>query len=400
MRMDKLGAFVPLRRVDLHGPLGNAMPLPLTSPNLDTIEIRTERIESELTEIEIASSLQSVAQSPLLQSLLISGPFRDITFRVLPDFVNLLRLTMSLKDFDIPAHFLKRFASSMPSLQYLRVYTNSCRSAPPNDGSQRLGQPHSIFRSSFPSLKILDVASHSINLGNLLGILNAPLLESFSLSVVPASPHMHQFVESNRQVVKDKVHRLVIKTTDPSLGFVKSFENLRDLTVSSLTRPLPMFEIVGTFTCEGLWSRSLVHLHLIQRTLIDASMCFVCMPIAALLIIADACPNLESLHISIYHPERPKKQTDNQKRNPHDLKKLVFANLPGSWDETMTLAIDLASYLDLIFPAMGVPQYTGAKSDKPNALAKREEWWKGVQDMWGTFQTIKDRQCIKQPPST
>ena len=126
MRMDKLGAFVPLRKVNLHGPLGNAMPLPLTSPYLDAIEISTTTTHSEITEIEIASSLLSIARSPLIRSLVIDGSFRETTLRVLPDFVNLHHLMISLKRTDIPAHFLKRFASSMPSLRHLKIHIVVC----------------------------------------------------------------------------------------------------------------------------------------------------------------------------------------------------------------------------------------------------------------------------------
>ena len=199
-------------------------------------------------------------------------------------------------------------------------------------------------------------------------------------------------------MLKDKVHKLVVKTTEPFLNLVKSFENLMDLTLMSCNHTIPMSDIATAFTYEGLWSSSLVHLQVIQR-LINPIVTLSCMSIGALLVIADACPNLESLQISIFHPMTPGTQTDNQ-RKPHKLKMLVFLNLPNSWDETMPLAVDLASYLDLLFPAMNVPQYVGAGTDKPGALAKREEWWKGVQDLWRTFQTIKYRQRVKLPPST
>src|SRR5882757_1581348 len=112
---------------------------------------------------------------------------------------------MSLKNFDIPAHFLGRFSSSMPSLQYLQIYINDCRSEPPNDGTQRLGQAHSIVRSSFPSLQTLDVGCDSTHLGNLLGVLDTPLLNSFSLKIGQFTPntHFHEFVVSNRELLKD-----------------------------------------------------------------------------------------------------------------------------------------------------------------------------------------------------
>ncbi len=42
----------------------------------------------------------------------------------------------------------------------------------------------------------------------------------------------------------------------------------------------------------------------------------------------------------------------------------------------MPLVVDFASYLNLIFPAMIVPQCIDAKTDKLGAPAKREGWWK------------------------
>ena len=154
---------------------------------------------------------------------------------------------ISLKRSDIPVHFLKRFASSMPSLRRLQIYINDCLPALPNDGSQRLGQPPSIFRLSFPSLQTLDVGCDSTYLGNLLSSLH--LLESFTLDVVQSrNTPLHQFIESNRQVLKDKVHRLFVRTTEPFLGLAKSFENLRVLILWSLNRIIPMSDITATFT--------------------------------------------------------------------------------------------------------------------------------------------------------
>jgi hypothetical protein len=177
MRLDKIGAFLPLRKVHLCEPLCNTMLLPLSSPYLDTVEIRTKTTLPEFTEVGVASFLQSVAsQSPLLRSLSIKGPFRSITLQVLPDFVNLQRLTMGFENSDIPPQFLRHF-TSMPSLRRLHIQVANCRFTP--DGiPQRPGQPHSIFRLSFPSLQTLIVGCGSIHLESLFGVLDAPLLKS------------------------------------------------------------------------------------------------------------------------------------------------------------------------------------------------------------------------------
>ena len=117
------------------------------------------------------------------------------------------------------------------------------------------------------------------------------------------------------------------------------------------------------------------------------------MSIAALDSIADACPNLKSLKISIYRPDELEKQIgakkDGQERQPHNLNKLVFLNLPVVWDDTISLAIEFVSLLDHLFPSMAVPEYTGGTTDKPGAT--RHVWWTGVEDMWRMCQTIKDR---------
>ena len=105
MRMDKLGAFVPLRKIHLTGAfLRNTMLFPLTAPYLENIGIKTRKVPDESTEIMIASSLQSVAQSPLLKFLTINGPLGDITLQVIPDFINLQRLTMCLQSSDLPVN--------------------------------------------------------------------------------------------------------------------------------------------------------------------------------------------------------------------------------------------------------------------------------------------------------
>jgi hypothetical protein len=391
MRLDKLGAFFPLRKIHLQDPFRNTMLLPLTSPNLDTIEIRTKTAPLELTEVVLASFLQSVAQSPFLRSLAIMGTFTDITLQVLPDFVNLHRLSMRLEHCDIPVRLLKRLASSMPSLRHLNIHITNCR-FPQSDSPQRqAGQAHSLFRSSFPSLETLYVGCNAIHLENLFGVLDAPLLKSVSLGFLQSSAHTHQFVERNQQALRDKVHSIIIKTVDPSLSIVKPFEDLRDLIVASLFGPISMVDIVDTFTYDGSWSRSLVHLQLMQMNPTNP---LDCMSIAALCFIADACPNLKFLEISIHRPDKPEKhlvvKKDGQEHNPHHLKKLVFLNLPGVWDDSTSLAIGLVSLLYHLFPSIAVPNYAGGKIDKPDERAARRAWWKGVQDMWKMYQRIKD----------
>ncbi len=393
--MDKLGAFFPLRKIHFHDVslLCNTTLLPLSSPNLDSIVIGTKTTLPELTEIGLVSFLQSVAQSPLLRSCAIDGTLRDITLQVLPDFVNLRRLILRLESSDIPGYFLKRVASSIPSLRDLHIHISNCRFAPrPNDGPQGLGRRHFIFRPSFPSLETLYVGCNSIHLEDLLGVLNAPLLKSAALMLIQSEvdgAHMQQFFESNR-VLKDKVHKLVIKTIKPSLSQVKSFDNLKELIVLSLYGTISMSDIVGTF--DGSWSRSLVHLQLMQMYPTNS---LNCISIAALWIIADTCPNLEQLEISIHRPDEPERQIavkrNGQERKPHNLKRLVFLNLPGVWDDTMTLATEFISLLDHLFPSMTVPKYISATPDKPGAQAMRRAWWNGVEDMWRLCQTIKKR---------
>src|SRR5260221_9562531 len=140
MRMDKLGAFDSLRKICLQGPLYNDMLLPLTSPNLHDVTIWTHALP-ESTEIGVSSFLQSVAQSFHLRSLNIMGPFTDITFQVLTDFTILHRLSMHLLEFHIPVHFLKRFASCMPTLRFLHINIGSSYPPHTTDISTGLGQP-------------------------------------------------------------------------------------------------------------------------------------------------------------------------------------------------------------------------------------------------------------------
>ena len=103
--------------------------------------------------------------------------------QVLPDFTNLHRLSIYLQNFDIPIHFIKRFASAMPSLRHL--YVKISDSSPPrsNEMPQGLGQP------SFPSLETLIVDGDPTHMENLLGVLDAPLLKSVNLV-------FHQFTPS------------------------------------------------------------------------------------------------------------------------------------------------------------------------------------------------------------
>ena len=90
-----------------------------------------------------------------------------------------------------------------------------------------------------------------------------------------------------------------------------------------------MSDIVETFSYDGMWSHSLTYLHL---GYVNPTNPVNGISIAALHIIADACPNLKSLDISIHRPEKPEKPTvkkDEGGRKLHDLQKLVFFNIPG-----------------------------------------------------------------------
>ena len=221
--------------------------------------------------------------------------------------------------------------------------------------------------------------------------MDAPLLRVVSLALLQSTPdvggHIHKFVERHQQLLKNKVWRLVIQAVVPSISFVKSFETLQEFLVIS-PGAISMFDIVDIFMIndDKSWSRSLTRLHFKQENPSNG------ISITALYLIADACPNLKSIEISIHHPMV---KTHVQERKPHDLKKLVFFNLPGVWVESMALAIDLVSHLDHLFPPMAVPEYTGGKEDNPGALATREAWWRGVQDMWRMCQTSKGRKNTK-----
>lgn len=404
MRVDKLGAFVPLRKIHLHGPLRNAMLLPLTSPNLAVVQISTKKSLSESTEICIASFLQSLTQYPYLRHFAIEGPFRDITIQLLPDFTNLHCLSMHLQKFDIPINFLKRFASSMPSLRHLQVSIADSCFPPPNDRPNGLGQPHPVFRPSFPSLRSLTVECSPTHLEKLLGVLDAPLLKSVKLEVHHFTPEVGalvpKFFEMN-QILKEKVDRLRIcdETTfgqSRSFSFVQSLGKLKDLSLCSLDGAISMSDIVDTFSYNGSWLRSLTSLRLINASPRDPVKGI---SIAALSLIAEACPNLKWLFISIHHPEKPEKNAvakDAKGRKPHDLEGLMFINLPVDWDDSMSLAIEFVSLLVHLFPATNLPHYIGI-NDKPDAQATREVWWKGVEDMWRMYQTIRDKQNVKKP---
>jgi len=175
------------------------------------------------------------------------------------------------------------------------------------------------------------------------------------------------------------------KAAGQSLDFVQSFEKLSALGVWCSYDDIS--KSVDTFSYEGSWSHSLKRLCLFHMAPENPGNSI---SITTLSLIADTCPSLEFLGISIHNPEKPEKQAvknNGKGRKSHNLKALVFFNLPDVWDDTLSLTIDFVSLLVHLFPAMDVPDYTGTND-------ARRVWWKGVEDMWRMCQTIRDERNV------
>jgi len=279
----------------------------------------------------------------------------------------------------------------MTSLQSLEMNLNS---------SQFKNDPKNSSRHVFQfiSLTNLVVDGHLHSVGKVLEVVHAPLLRHLSITVNILGPGFDTCTSIRSFVpVKmiDKVQSFSVSSQysddilwqpEPidfgsRIGPLITFEQLEDFSVHVETLCLSTTHL-AMFLNDNQYLSNLQRLRLEydRPSEINQSL-----SIAALPLIANACPKLLHLAISIYHPDQSEMRVTTRSGRSHNLRTLGFYSLPD-WDDSTSLATTLSSFLDHVFPGLTNAHYCGAAFPE-----LREKWWKGVQDMIKAHQTGRVR---------
>ena len=379
-RINKLGAFYPLRKVFIQDAMSTTL-FPISAPNLESIMLFTRTGPHEITSVFLQTI---VAEAEDLTTFSFKGNFSGNISNDLPRFHHLQRLFINLVDTIIPMSFLRHIASSMTSLQSLNIYLYDCRFSHDLDNDR---PTYSNTSFTFHSLTNLNLMG---DVKNILDVLHAPLLETLSLggaftdnSDIPIL--IRRFNELNSRHAKDglKNSSLSFRNSTPidfasHLSSFVFYDQLQVLRIKTAQLSIPTSALSKFLSTNGHWS-NLQHLTLNYEKATDAKT----LSITALSLLAQFCPKLAKLEIAIYHPDQIEKSTT---RKPHNLHTIVFLNLPTNWNYSIPFSVNFADFLDQIFPKLTVAEFAPFS----DALkAARRDWWDGVRATLKLCQRLK-----------
>ena len=384
-RINKLGAFCPLRELLIHdlnpnGQLSITL-FPISAPNLGTIRHLAWRGSNETITSAFLQTIVNEAEN--LSTFDLTGIFSGIIFSALPCFYRLQQLFIDIDDSTIPMSFLKGIASSMISLRSLRMYLRSCRFSNDLDNDQST-YPNTPF--TFRSLTDLNLRG---DVKNVLDVLHTPILESLSLAPYYGSAStdnsefpvfIRKFNEINSQYAKDTLKNSFLRfRTSASMDFAPhlssfvSYDQLQVLRIETTQLSIPTSALSNFLSMNGHWS-NLQHLRLDYEKATDAGS----LSITALSLLAHFCPKLSKLEIAIYHPDQNIQSETPITPKPHNLHTLVFFNLPTSWNYSVSSAVKFADFLDQLFPRLTVAELTPFSYIHQPDPESRKDWWDGV----------------------
>ena len=384
-RINKLGAFYPLRKLFIQDASQMSTTLfPISAPNLKSIVLFTRAGTDEITSVFLQTI---VAEAENLTTFSFKGKFSGNISNDLPRFHHLQRLFINLVDTIIPMSFLRHIASSMTSLQSLKIHLHNCRYSHDLDNDR---PTYSNTSFTFQSLINLNLMG---DVKNILDVLHAPLLETLFLTHIGGASTdnseipilIRRFKELNSQHAKDGLKKsflsfrnsMPIDFTSHLSSFV-FYDQLQSLHIKTAQLSIPTSALSKFLSTNGHWS-NLQHLTLNYEKATDAKT----LSITALSHLAQFCPKLAKLEIAIYHPDQIEKSTT---RKPHNLHTIVFLNLPTTWNYSIPFSVNFADFLDQIFPKLTVAEFAPFS----DALkAARRDWWDGVRATLKLCQRLK-----------
>jgi len=381
-RINQLDAFLSLRGLTVDAGLikfQHTTLRTLSPPNLEDLTV-TQVTLSPQEEIWSKSSLETLARKSChIKTLVVEGNHTSITFNVLPNFSKVQNLTMYFRNPTvISLSLLEQIASSMISLQSLEMDLEPAEFK--NDLNSSSCQ--------FMSLTDLVVSGPLQSVGKVLEVVHAPSLCHLSLGIgiqaygFDTCTSIQSFIPVK---MIDKVQsfsvssaRYTIQRPGPiDFGSRISpfiiFEQLEEFDVHVPTLRISTTHL-AMFLNNNRYLSNLQHLTLQYDRPREINQS---LSIAALPLIADACPKLLHLAVSIYDPDQSEMRITT--RSAHNLHTIRFDPLPD-WNESTILATALSSFLDHLFPGLIDSDYW-SREVSCASRELREKWWKGVQDM-------------------
>ena len=386
-RVNQLNAFLSLRALTVSSYLIKFQYTTLRTispPNLEHLTLLRDDLgpqEENMTN----SFLKALAlKSHHIKTLVVRGNYTGLTFSVLLKFSNVQNLTIYFRNLPvISLSLLEQIASSMTSLQSLKMILDSSKFK--NDLKNTSRQ---VFQ--FVSLTDLVVDGHLHSVGKVLEVVHAPLLSRLSLTVNILGPGFEPCTSIRSFIpVKmiDKVQSFSVSSWcsdarrrrgpidfGSQISPFITFEQLDDLSVRVPTLRISTTHL-ATFLDNNRYFSNLLWLTLEydRPSQINQSL-----SIAALPLIANTCPKLFHLAISIYHPDQSEMRITTRS---HNLRTLRFCSLPD-WDDSTSLATAFSSFLYHLFPKL-IFSYWGVLA----LPESRKKWWESVQDMIKGHQT-------------
>ena len=387
-RINQLNAFLSLRKLIVGSDLIKFQHTTLRTispPNLEHLALRQDGPYFE--ESRVNSFLKALTcKSHHIKTLVVEGDYTGLNFSVLSKFSRVQSLTIYFRYLPvISLSFLEQIASSMTSLQSLEMDLDSSQFKNDLKNSSR-----HVFQ--FMSLTNLVIDGHFHSVGKVLEVVHAPLLCRLSLSVNSLGPGFDPCTSIRSFIpvkMMDKIQSFLVHQCfdagpidfDSRISPFITFEQLEEFSVRVQTLRI-------STTHLAVFLKNNRYLSNLQRLTLEygrPSEINQSLSIAALPLIANTCPKLLYLAISVYHPDQSEMRITTRSGRSHKLQTLIFDSIPD-WDDSTSLATALSSFLDHQFPEL-----TNAQLSYWAVPESRLKWWKGVQDMIKAHRTRRVR---------
>jgi len=347
---------------------------------------------------EFATSFLSVLsqRASSLQELILAGQITSHSLDLVSHFSKLNALIISGQNTTFQTSFLEQ-CSTLRNLTYLSMNL---------DASSTFSRPNPIIPhfsvpGAFPALEYVRLGGSSTELSKLLQSIAPSSLKSIMITCSPPSIHYADvFSESISLCIKEcgriaPTHRIRLQvgtgiigrntmTTEASLSPLKSCKALQSLEISGITLRITD-DMIRDFCRDNAWQN--LRTLLLPPTVSDQTP-----SLSSLKVLAQSCPNLHTLRISISFQnfqlvEIATLQRERlNRRVPHNLTNLSIFKVAdarnGNETNTLLMAISVSLFIEYHFPNLKESKLLGNSSGDL-------DWWKGVEQMMGAYKMVR-----------
>jgi len=360
------------------------------SSSLTTVSLGGINTSSDEFSASFLSVLSQRASS--LQELILGGRLSPSSLKLVSNFSKLRNLTISGNSSVLQTSFLER-CSMLENLTHLSMNL---------DASSIFSMSDSVTPqlSGFAALQVLQLGGSPAELSKILQSVAPPFLKTILITC--ATPRLQPGIspESIGLCIKEcgrisPTRRIQLRfgatgrnasiVSNRSLSSLQSCKSLQNLEISGIT--LHISDEIIRDLCEGGAWRNLRSLHL-PRATPDHSP-----SLSILKTIAQSCPDLQSLVISINFQNMPSldfsalPKERSASRIPHNLKSLSILKVPdpriGSENNTITMAISVSLFIEYHFPNL-------EKAQLLSDFSADTDWWHNVEKMMKAYKMVRE----------